>query len=247
MHGNISQRVRRFGLVGVVAALVAGGGLPAEAHPPTPTRLDVLLHSAAGLPPDGQSVGISLLARCPERWTVLQALATVSQPQASGQASFPLTCTGLFQSFGVAVQSSGAPFQLGEAQATAFVLIKRGRTEQVQDSEVVRVEPTVFVELAETALLQGGGGAVSIDVTAACPVGSTGQQSYVNVSQGQASGNGFYVPACDGQEHTFTVTVQASRGLFQAGSAQALTFAFVAVGADSFAGVDDGQIQIAAP
>jgi len=87
---------------------------------------------------------------------------------------------------------------------------------------------------------------VLIDVTTACPVGSTGQQSYVNVSQGQASGNGFYVPVCDGREHTFTVSVQASQGVFQPGSAQALTFAFVEEGGDSFAGVDDGQIQIVA-
>jgi hypothetical protein len=144
------------------------------------------------------------------------------------------------------VQSSGAPFQLGEAQGTAFVLIKRGRTEQAQDSEVVQVDPTVFVDLADTALLEGGGEAVSIDVTVACPVGSNGQQSYVNVSQGQASGNGFYVPTCDGQRHTVTVTVQASQGLYQPGSAQALTFAFVEEGGDSFSGVDDNQIQIVA-
>ncbi|MGH2651612.1 MAG: hypothetical protein ACRDHS_06250 [Actinomycetota bacterium] len=246
MHGNISQRVCRFALLGLVGLLLAGGALPAEASPPTPTRLDVQLHSAAGLAPDGQSVFIGLLARCPERWTVLQALVTVSQPQASGDTSFPLTCTGLYQGFPVTVQSSDAPFQLGDAQATAFVLIKRGRTEQAQDSQGVRVEPTVFVDLSDTALIQGGGEAVSIDVTAACPVGSTGQQSYVNVSQGQASGNGFYVPVCDGQHHKITVTVQTSQALFQPGSAQALTFAFVEEGGDSFSGVDDGQIQIVA-
>lgn len=247
MHGNISQRVRRFALVGVAALLGAGGALPAEATPPFPARLRVELGSAAGLAPDGQSVGIGLLASCPERWSVVRTSVTVLQSQTSGEASFPLTCTGLFQGFAVTVASSGAPFQLGEAQATAFVLIKRGRTEQVQDSEVVRVEPRVFVELAETALLQSAGEGVSIDVTVACPVGSTGQESYVNVSQGQASGNGFYTPVCDGQPHTFTVGVPASQGLFQPGSAQALTFAFVAVGADSFAGVDDGQIQIVEP
>ncbi len=247
MHGNvISQRIRAFALLGVVGLLLAGGALTAQASPPTPTRLDVQLHSAAGLAPDGQSVGISLLARCPERWTVVEGSVTVSQPQASGEASFPLTCTGLYQSFPVAVRSTGAPFRLGEAQATAFVLVKRGRIEQAQDSEVVRVEPTAFVDIADTAILEGGGEAVLIDVTTACPVGANGQQSYVNVSQGQASGNGFYTPECDGQRHTFNVRVQASQGQFQPGNAQALTFAFVEVGSDSFAGVDDGQIQIVA-
>jgi len=242
----LSHRARRLALVGVVALLVVGGALPVEATPPFPSRLNVELGSAAGLAPDGQSVGIGLLARCPERWTVLRATLTVLQSQASGEASFPLTCTGLFQGFAVTVASSGASFQLGEAQATASVLIKRGRTEQTQDSEVVRVEPTVFVNLADTALLQGGGEAVLIDVTVACPVGSTGQQSYVNVSQALASGNDTYVPVCDGQHHTFTVRIQASQGLYRPGSAQALTFAFVAVGVDSFAGIDDGQIQIVA-
>jgi len=134
------------------------------------------------------------------------------------------------------VASSGASFQLGEAQATGFVLIKRGRTEQVQDSEVVRVEPTVFVDLADTALLHGGGEAVLIDVTVACPVGSNGQQSYVNVSQGQASGNGFYMPVRDGQKHTLTVRAQTSPALFQPGNAQGLTFAFVEEGSDGFLG-----------
>jgi hypothetical protein len=243
-RGHPWRRIRWLALAVVVALLVASGALPAKAGAAAPTRLTVELGSAVGLAPDGQSLGVSLLASCPERWSVLQALVTVSQPQASGQASFPLTCTGLFQAFTVTVQSSGAPFQLGEAQASALVLIKRGRTEQVQDVQVVRVESTVSVDLANTALLEGAGEAVLIDVTAACPVGATGQQSYVNVSQGQAVGNGLYVPTCDGQHHTFTVKVQTSQALFQPGSAESLTFAFVAVGSDSFSGIDEQQIQI---
>jgi len=171
----------------------------------------------------------------------------VSQPQASGERSFPLTCIGSIRPFNVTVQSSRAPFQLGEAQATALVVIERGRTEQAQDSEVVQVDPTVFVDLANTALLQGGGEAVLIDVTAACPVGANGQQSYVSVSQGEIRGNGLYVPACDGQELVFNVRVQASRGLYRLGSADALTFAFVEEGGDSFSGVDQQAIQIVAP
>jgi hypothetical protein len=246
MEGNvISQRVRTLALAAVATLVVIGSAMPAEAIPSSRPTVD--LQSAAGLAPDGRSVFVTVLASCPERWTVLQATVTVSQPQASGQGSFPLTCIGSIRSFPVTVQSSGAPFQLGEAQGIAFVLIKRGRTEQAQDSEVLQVDPTVFVDLADTALLEGGGEAVSIDVTVACPVGSNGQQSYVNVSQGQASGNGNYVPTCDGQGHTFTVRVQAFQGLFQVGSARALTFAFVEEGGDSFSGVDDAPIQIVVP
>ncbi|HEY3209510.1 MAG TPA: hypothetical protein VGL18_06895 [Actinomycetota bacterium] len=240
----ISNRFRAFALATMATLVVIGDGLPAEASPPVPPRLTVDLQPAAGLAPDGQSVFVTVLASCPERWTVLQATVTVSQPQASGEGSFPLTCIDSIRSFSVTVQSSGAPFQLGEAHGTAFVLIKRGRTEQAQDSEIVQVDPTVFVDLADTALLEGGGEAVSIDVTVACPVGSNGQQSYVNVSQGEASGNGNYVPICDGQGHTFNVRVQAFQGLFRVGSAQALTFAFVEEGGDSFSGIDDAPIQI---
>ncbi|MGH3129383.1 MAG: hypothetical protein ACRDNX_01055 [Gaiellaceae bacterium] len=140
--------------------------------------------------------------------------------------------------------SAGGTFELGEAQANASVLIKRGRTERAQDAEVVDVQPTVFVDLADTARLESGGGAVLIDVTTACPVGANGQQSFVNVSQGQTSGNGSYLPMCDGRRHTFTVRVQASQGVFQAGNAQALTFANIEHGGNGFSGVDESPIQI---
>jgi hypothetical protein len=243
MGGEIvSQLVRALALAAVVGLLVAGAAPPAAARPvQSPT---VELHTAAGLAPDGRSVTVNLLAKCPERWTVVEALVTVSQPQASGQASFPLTCNSSFQSFNVTVRSSDAPFELGEAQATASVLIERGRTAQAQDSEVVTVEPTVFVDIAEHALLQGGGEAVLIDVTTACPVGASGQQSYVNVSQGRATGNGFYTPTCDGQRHTVTVRVPASQGLFQTGSARGFTFAFIEAGGNSFSGIGERDIQI---
>lgn len=246
MKGSlVSQRVRACAVTGMVGLLVTIVAMPAEARP-IPPRPTVDLGSAAGLAPDGQSVSVDVIASCPEGWTVVRADVTVSQPQATGESSFPLTCIGSARPFRVSVPSSGAPFQLGETQGTAFVLIKRGRTEQAQDSEVLQVEPTVFVDLADTALLENAGGAVSIDVTAACPIGSNGQQSYVNVSQGQATGNGSYVPPCDGQKHTVRARVQPSQGLFRVGSAQALTFAFVEDGGNSFSGVDEQAIQIVA-
>jgi hypothetical protein len=246
MAGNItSQCIRALALAGMAAVLVLGGALSAEARPASP-RPTVELGSAAGLAPDGRSLSVDVIASCPERWIVLEATVTVSQPQASGTAPFPLACTGSAKPFTVIVQSTGAPFRLGGAQASAVVRIQRGRTEQAQDSQIVQVDPTVVVELADTASLVGGGEAVLIDVTAACPIGSNGQESYVNVSQGQALGNGTYVPVCDGQRHTFTVRVSAAQGLFRVDSARALTFAFVEEGGDSFSGVDDNPIQIVA-
>jgi hypothetical protein len=66
----------------------------------------------------------------------------------------------------------------------------------------------------------------------------------VNVSQGQTSGNGFYVPVCDGSRHTFTIRVQASQGVYQAGGAQALTFATVEHAGIATAGVDERPVEI---
>jgi hypothetical protein len=237
------HRVRLFILTLVIGLLCVGGAATADARVSPGPVVDI--QSAGALAPDGGSIALQVLASCPERWTVAEAVVAVSQPQASGRASFPLTCTGSLKMFTVTVPAAVGTFQVGDAQATASVAIERGRTMRVQDAEVVQVQPSVFVDLAGTARLDDGGGAVVIDVSVACPVGAFGRDSYVNVSQGQtASGNGAYVPICDGHEHTFTVHVQASQGVFQTGSAQALTFATVEYGGTSFSGVDDSPIQI---
>jgi hypothetical protein len=68
---------------------------------------------------------------------------------------------------------------MGEAQVSALVVFQQGRTKEVRDSEVMRVGPIVTVALADQGRLEDGGGAAVIDVTEACPVGSTGQQSSV--------------------------------------------------------------------
>jgi hypothetical protein len=237
-----STAARVLALVLLVGA--AGAAAPAEARrlSPGPT-LDI--HSAGAIAPDGGSITVQLLASCPERSTVVEAFVAVSQPQASGRAPFTLPCIGSIRLFTVVVPSSIGTFELGEAFATASMTIQRGKTERIQDSQVIDVQPTVFVELAETATLKDGGSAVVIDVTVACPVGASPQESYVNVSQGQAtSGNGTYVPICDGREHTFAVRAQASRGLYQPGTAQALTFANVEHEGIGTAGVDEGPVEI---
>lgn len=244
MEGEIvSQRVRAFLQAVALALLVVGSAAPAQARPlpPSPT---VDLGSVARLAPDGGSVDIDLTASCPERWTVVEAVVSVSQGEASGDAPFPLTCTGGFKLLTVTVESNAAPFQLGQAQATASVRIKRGRTVQAQDSEVVRVVPTPVVQLADTALLADGGAALLVDVTVACPVGSTAQQSYVTITQSPTSGQGTFVPTCDGQQHTFNVRVQTTQGQFQVGGAQGNAFVVVAEGGDLFFGEDNRPVEI---
>jgi hypothetical protein len=226
-----------------IGALVVGAAVPAEAR--VSPRAVVDIHSAARLVPDGSSMAVDLLASCPERWTLVEAVVAVSQAQASGQASFSFPCIGSLRSFTVIVPSSGGIFDFGDALVTATVTIKRGRTETTQDSQVVDVQPMVFVDIADTATLESGGGAVLIDITVACPVGANGQPSSVGVFQGQtASGNGTYLPVCDGQEHTFNVRVQARQGVYQLGSASAGTFANVEHEGNSFSGFDESAVQI---
>jgi hypothetical protein len=240
---KVVARTLAFG--GVVALLAALAAAPAGARFQEPPTVDI--HSVAGLAPDGRSISVQVLASCPERWTVVEAVVRVSQPGASGQASFPLTCIKSVRSFWVNVQTSSGNFQLGTAQVAASVVIKRGKTARADDSELVDVQPTVLVELAETARLESGGAAVTLDVTVACPVGTTGRESRLGVSQGQTRGVGTYTPVCDGSRHTFSVLVQASNGLYQPGIAQALTFADVDYNGQVFSGVDDdGALDIVA-
>jgi hypothetical protein len=234
--------------VGALILLVAAGAATrlaaARPLPPQPT---VQVGSVARLAPDGRSLDVDVVASCPERWTVVRAVVAVSQPQASGEAPFPLTCTGGTHAFTVTVQTGGAPFELGEAQAVASVVIQRGRTLQAQDSEVVRVVPTVTVDLAGIAVLTDGGQAVLIDVTTACNPGAAGRQSYVTVTQSPASGQGTFVPTCDGQQHTLTVRAQATtQELFQPGDAGGNAFVVIERGGDVFFGEDNTSVQILA-
>jgi hypothetical protein len=236
---------RTFALAGLIALLgVVTAVAPAATRvTPQPT---VEVQSVAGLAPDGRSISVQVLASCPERWTVVKAVASVSQPSASGQASFPLTCIGSPRMFSVTVPATNGAFRLGEAQVTASVVIKRGSTKRADDSQVVPVQPTVLVELAESAQLEAGGGAVVTDVTVACPAGTNGLQSSLVVSQaGQTIGSATYVPICDGSRHTFAVRVEASSGVYQVGIAQALTFANIEFAGQTFYGIDDdGALDI---
>lgn len=237
------QRSRALVLIGVVVLLAMVIAAPAQARPGQVPTVDI--HSASWLAPDGRSMGVTVLASCPERWSVVEAIVRVSQPQASGQASFPLTCIGSVRSFTVVVPAAGETFGLDEpTQATASVVIKRGKTAQAQDSQTLFVQPAVFVDIATTAQLESGGGALTIALTVACPIGANGRESRLGVSQGETRGVGFYLPVCDGSEHTFTVRVEATRGLYQAGAADALTFADVEHNGFDFTGVDEQRVQI---
>jgi hypothetical protein len=230
----------------VLAAVLAGLSAvasPAQAAGQRQAFLDI--HSAAGLAPDGRTMTVDLLASCPLRSTVVEAVVTVSQPQASGRASFALDCIDQIRAIRVTVPSSAGTFMLGEAAVTASIVLQRGKTQRVEDVQLVDVQPSVHVDLADTARLESGGAAVSIDVTVACPVGATGLPSaYVNVTQGGVSGAGNYLPVCDGVPHTFTVRAQSFGGTYAPGAARALTFADVVYDGIFMPGVDDSPVTI---
>jgi hypothetical protein len=235
------KAIRMLMLVAVFAGLAVVAS-PAQAGQRQPF---LNIHSAAGLAPDSRSITVELLASCPLRWTVAEAFVTVSQPEASGRASFTIDCIDHVRPITVTVPSSGGSFVLGRAQVNASMVLQRGRTQRVDDAELVYVQPIVHVDLADTARLESGGAAVVIGVTVACPVGATGlATSYVNVSQGQAGGSENYLPVCDGRAHTLNVRVPAALGVFAAGAARSLTFADVEHDGIAFSGVDDSPVTI---
>jgi hypothetical protein len=107
----VRRRFRAFALGLVIGLLGTGAAVPAEARVSPGPVVDI--HSAARLGPDGQSIGVDLSASCPERWTVVEAVVAVSQPHASGQASFSFACFGSLRPFTIVVPATGGTFELG--------------------------------------------------------------------------------------------------------------------------------------
>lgn len=75
----VRGRSRRVAVAVLSSAIVVAVASVSDAHAHTP-RLGpmVILGSAATLTPDGQAATIEVIARCPERWTVLEASVTIS-------------------------------------------------------------------------------------------------------------------------------------------------------------------------
>jgi hypothetical protein len=227
----------------VALAFVGGAAIPASAAPSGNPTVD--LGASAGLAYDGKSISIDVIASCPDKWRPVQATVTVTQPQATGQGQIPLfSCNGSARPFRVTVKSTGGVFKLGAAQATAVVVVERGKTARAQDSAAIQLEPTVEVRLPGAVGLLGGGSALDVGVSTACPPGASGAQSRVTISQGTAVGSGTFTPVCDGTQHGIGLVVTASQGTFQVGLADGIAEAFVQEGGDTFSGVDQGAIEI---
>ena len=235
------RRFRRVLYVGVLTA-ASIGATPAAAA----SQLDpmVEVRSPAGLAPDAQSVSVELTVFCPENRTVEQAGVSVAQPQASGQVALPVLCDGVARYVTVAVPSDGGQFVTGSAHVSAVLAVQQGRAKEVRDSAQVPVEPLVTVTVASEARLDGGGEAVLIDVTAACPASSTGQLSDVWVFKYPAHGMGTFTPTCDGSPHTVTVTVPAANEPFRVGSGFASSTVRIQEDSVTFSGKDFHNVEI---
>jgi hypothetical protein len=237
--------MKALAFAGVVALVMSLSlASPAGARFEEPPAVDI--QGVGGLTPDAQSIGVQVLAECPERWTVVEAVVRVSQPSGSGQASFPLTCIGSPRLFGVSVPAGTGSFQLGEAHVSATVLIRRGKTARADDSEVVPVQPTVGIELAESGLRAEGGQAVVLDVTVACPAGTTGLLSSLVVSQSPViMGSSTYTPILRRLAPHVHRAGGGGQQPLQLGIAQAVTFAQIEWQGQVFYGIDDdGALEL---
>ena len=143
MKSRVARRGTRTlalaGSLALLALLALLAASPAAARPATAPSVDIQTHPGL-LAPDGSSVGVQLVAKCPDRWSVVEASVSVSQPQASGRASFPLTCIGFDRVFHVVVPASSGTFGLGTAQVTATVVVSRGKTQRATDSATLAVD-----------------------------------------------------------------------------------------------------------
>ncbi len=237
------SRMRHVVLAGLLGLLMAGVGQAANAHP-NELALEVLPDQAS-LAPDGQSMSFHITTRCDRKATVLDARVSAAQPQASGEATFAPSCTRLPQVVRVTVPSVSGTFQTGQANVSAVLQVREGRTKVVQDSAVLRVRPSVSVLLADDAVREGGGEAVLIDVTVTCPVAADGRGGLVTIYQAPVVGTGSVAPTtCDGFPHIVSARVATSAGSFQAGSAEASASVSVEEGGDLFPGFDLRTVQI---
>jgi hypothetical protein len=141
---------------------------------------------------------------------------------------------------------NGNRFTLGNWSARAFVRVTRnGQVTQVEASRQITLVPGVSVRIADQGQLSGtSGGGAEIAVAVACPMGATGQSSSVSLTQGAASGSAPFAPICDRQTRTLVLSVTASGGTFQAGSANASASVSVGFNGGSFSGADSRGVAI---
>jgi hypothetical protein len=240
----------------MAAALIIGSAASVDARrPPKPTptptpppsaSATVEIAPAGTLEPSGVYANVNVTVTCPVGWTVSRGSLYLLQNDRGGAGSFSATCTGTPQVARARVVN-GNRFTLGNWAGTAHLGITRNGQEVTgTSSRTVRLEPGVAARVADQGQLTGtSGGGVKIAIAVACPMGATGQESHVTVSQdGTALGRAFFTPTCDRQTHTLVLPITASEGTFHTGSAVADALVSVAWSGGAFSGVDDRAVTL---
>lgn len=251
MRSLTIARVPRVRIAAVLAAaLVIGSAAGVAAkRPPSPSpspSVSISIAPTGTLEPSGEYANVDVTVTCPVGWTWSYGRLYVLQGDRGGAGTFSVSCTGTPQIAHARVVN-GMRFQLGTWTANAYVGIQRsGQLVTATSTRTIGLEPGVFARIADQGQLTGtSGGGVSIAVAVACPIGATGQESYVTVSQGgTALGRAFFTPTCDRQTRTLVLAITASQGTFHTGSAVGDAFVTVTWDGRSFFGVDNRAISL---
>ena len=256
-----SPKVHIAVLVAVSLAIASTASVAAKPRPkptptptPTPTATPPLpapsvaleIAPTGTLEPSGEYANVDVTVTCPVGWSWSDGWLNLLRPdRIGGGGTFSLTCTGTAQ-VGRVRAVNGNRFLLGDWTASAHVVIKRNGQEARASSErIIQLVPGVIARIADQGQLTGtSGSGVKIAVAAACPAGATGATSSITVSQGTATGQASFTPTCDRFSHTLVLSIPASQGTFQTGSADASASVNVTWNGGSFSGADARTITI---
>jgi hypothetical protein len=126
-----------------------------------------------------------------------------------------------------------------------MTIVRNGQEVRATSTRIIRLEPGVTARVADQGQLTGTtGGGVRVAIAVACPIGATGAQSSVTVSQGTALGQAFFTPTCDRFSHTVVLSMTASQGTFQTGAAVGDASVNVTWNGESFSGADNRSITL---
>jgi hypothetical protein len=232
----------------VISTATAAAKRPPKPPPPPSTSPSITIAVAPSgtLEPNGEYATVDVTVTCAEGWTWSYGRLYLLQGDGGGAGTFSLPCTGTAQVAHARV-ANGMRFQLGTWTANAYVGIERnGQLATATSTRTIQLEPGVTARVADQGQLTGtSGGGVRIAVEVACPIGATGQESYVTVSQdGTALGRAFFTPICDRQTRTLVLSITASQGTFHTGSAVGDAFVTVTWNGAAFYGVENRAITL---
>ena len=254
MPSTISSRGAsiRIAAILAVALVLVSTSMVAAKRPPKPPppsgtpTIAIQIAPSGTLEPNGQYATVDVTVTCPEGWAWSYGRLYLLQGERGGAGTFTAACTGAPQIARARVVN-GNRFELGSWTANAYVGIERnGQLVTATSTRTIQLHPGVTARVADQGQLTGtAGGGVQIAVAVACPMGATGRESSVTVSQdGTALARASFTPVCDRQTHTLVLSLPASQGSFHTGDAVADAFVSVTWNGEAFFGTDDRAITL---